>query len=623
MKYFKKNLLGSILIEIVSCFAIGCEQMIPLLSAMLINYIILDNTVTEESGGIFHFLLSGKYGEPRTFELFFNIAVFFMSFLLLRIVLIYIRNLYQQHIGLQLETDLRIATYHKLNQLDSETIAKFNSGELLQTINSDTIMFKELFSRIMPFNVDSIFILVSTVVLLGMENMRFIIIPVILSPFLAVFLVKFRKQSIINYRNIRQCQSNMNLTVTENVGAVRLVRSFTNEELEKEKFDKANQAQRDNHIKQINLSANYDVPFNMIKQIAYIGTIAIGAVLVMQGKMEVGFISASAAYVMKIMNQVNNVSKRFVVMQQQLIAGQKMKHFMETETQIADNADSKLKANKPSIEIKNVSMTLDGQKVLDDVSLSIPYGKKVGIVGETGSGKSMLLKTLVRIHDIQEGSISINNHDIKDYSLMNLRNMFSYVFQDVFLFSNSIDANIAYSNPKAPKGEIIHAAENAQAANFINRLTEQYDTIVGERGLGLSGGQKQRVSIARAFLKNAPVLVLDDSTSALDVKTERALLSEIRKDYGNKTVIIAAHRLSSVVDCDEIIYMHDGKITERGNFEELMKLNGSFANVYNLQETEKKNAINFDSIPKTEGDSASRSDPGSNSNVQMSGKGEN
>lgn len=204
----------------------------------------------------------------------------------------------------------------------------------------------------------------------------------------------------------------------------------------------------------------------------------------------------------------------------------------------------------------------------------------------------------MRVYDISGGSITIDGHDIKDYSLHNLRNMFSYVFQNVFLFSNTINANIAYSDPEAKEPRIRKAAKNAQASKFIDGLVDNYDTIIGERGLGLSGGQKQRLSIARAFLKNAPVLVLDDSTSALDVNTERALLDELKKNYKDRTVIITAHRLSSVVHCDEILYMQDGHIAERGTFDELMKKNGIFAEVYRLQQAQAETTVNYDTLRK-------------------------
>ena len=210
-------------------------------------------------------------------------------------------------------------------------------------------------------------------------------------------------------------------------------------------------------------------------------------------------------------------------------------------------------------------------------------------MGGTGSGKSVILKSLVRIYEATQGSITINGKDIRSYELDDLRNEFAYVFQDVFLFSNTIDANIAFYAPEIDKETVRRVAAQAQASRFIEGLPQGYETIVGEKGLGLSGGQKQRVSIARALLKNAPVLVLDDASSALDAITERALMASIKENYPEHTILIAAHRVSSVADCDEILYMQDGEIIERGTFDELMKKNGVFAGIYRLQTSEAVN----------------------------------
>ncbi|MFQ9934307.1 MAG: ABC transporter ATP-binding protein [Lachnospiraceae bacterium] len=276
------------------------------------------------------------------------------------------------------------------------------------------------------------------------------------------------------------------------------------------------------------------------------------------------------------------------------MSGQKMINFMGTDSKIPDEGKITEHSQVPNIKINNATLILNDRAVLKNINLDIPYGKKVGIVGGTGSGKSMLLESLVRIHDMTSGDIEINGKDIREYSLESLRNYYSYVFQDVFLFSNTIDSNIAYSEPYVDREQVVKAAKHAQAHNFIKGLPDSYETIVGERGLGISGGQKQRVSIARALLKDADVLILDDSTSALDVNTEKSLLRDIKENYPEKTMIISAHRLSSVVDCDEILYLQDGMIIERGTFDELMKQNGHFAKVYNVQEAQRKAVVNFD-----------------------------
>ena len=593
--YWKKNLPMAILIQLCSYIAIICDLMLPLISEMFIDYVILDHSA-DTSDNIFAFMLSGKYGEVHTMRLFFSLAVIFMTLLSIRLVLVYFKNVTSQKLGVKLETDLRRATFRKIMELDSETLAEFNTGELLTTANADTVMYKELFCTMVVRIFDSIFVLAMCIYFLSSISVSLLIIPVILLPFFAVALISFRKKARVNYRNIRACNSEMSLTVQENIEAVRLVRSFTNEHIEKEKFRESNDKLKNAYVNQVNLSSKFEVIFSTIKQIAYIGSIAISAVLVIKGYMLVGFLVTASSYVMKIMDHISQINNTLFIMQQQIVSGSKMIQFLSCKSKVPEAENAVEIQNKPDISVEDGYLVMDGKTVLKDINLNIPYGKKLGIVGGTGSGKSVLLESLVRIHDLTGGAININGTDIRDYTLDSLRDNFSYVFQDVFLFSNTIDSNIAYSEPDIEHRQVVQAAKHAQAHHFIKGLEMGYDTIVGERGLGISGGQKQRVSIARALLKDAPVIVLDDSTSALDVKTEKKLLKDIKENYPNKTMLISAHRLSSVVDCDEIIYMQDRMIVERGTFDELMKLGGHFAKVYNIQENERSEVIDYNAI---------------------------
>ncbi len=600
-RFFKKSMPLAVIAEFLSLLGIFAELLLPLLTGLLIDFVIQNGRIEKDSGGMFHFLLEGRFGNVHTMKLFWSVAVVYTILIVLRIVVIYARDLMQERIGLRLETELRYETYGKLMELDSATIADYNSGELLQILNNDTIMFKELFAHRIPYLIDSIFTLCITLVLITSINISFIIIPLILMPFLVRTVLDFKKKARANFKNIRTRSSEMNLTTQENIAAVRIVRSFTNEELEKEKFEVANQNLLEARLRQIWLSSKFDLTFNSIKQIAYIGTIIIGALLVMNGYMTVGYILSSSTYVLRIMNNITNLNNHIFNMQQQTIAGLELKKFMEKQSQVPDHQELNLRSDAPDIELKDVSMQIDGQDILKHINISIPYGKKIGIVGETGSGKSVLLKALVRTRDITGGSITIDGHDIKDFSLENLRRMYSYVFQDVFLFSNTIESNIAYNRPDIVERMVTQAATRAQASRFIDALADRYKTIIGERGLGISGGQKQRISIARAFHKNAPVFILDDSTSALDVNTERVLLKNIEENFKEKTVIITAHRFSSVVNCDEILYMRDGEITERGTFQELMALGGSFAHVYNVQQEQQASVVDYDSLAEKGG----------------------
>ncbi len=597
-QYWKKNLGKSIVTQLMSFIALGADLLLPLITSMFVDYIIKNEKPNNDT--LFSFMLSGRYGQIHTMELFWHLAALFLALLFLKLLFVYIKNVWNQKLGLRMETDLRMATFKKLIELDSATISDFNTGELLTTINSDTIMYKELFCRIIPNILDSAFVLATTIIILATISPYLLIIPVILIPIFAFALQRFKKQARMNYRNIRACNSDMNLKVQENIEAVRLVRSFTNEEKEKEKFNASNDSLRESYIKQITLSSSFEAAFSSIKQIAYIGSIGVSAVLVMNGQIRLGFLVACTEYVMKIMNYITMINNMIFQMQQQIVSGYKMMHFMETESRIPDGTEQLEEKEPPHISFRHASIKLDDKNILDDITLDIPYGKKIGIVGGTGSGKSTLLESLIRIHDVTEGEILINGKNIRQCTLKSLRSKFAYVFQDVFLFSNTIDSNISYADPEIDEEAVIKAARHAQAHNFITKLEEGYDTIVGERGLGISGGQKQRVSIARALLKDAPVLVLDDSTSALDVDTEKRLLADIKENYSKKTLLISAHRLSSVVDCDEILYLLDGKIVERGTFDELMELDGHFANVYRIQQAQQKSVVDFDSLSDKE-----------------------
>ncbi|MCH5186548.1 MAG: ABC transporter ATP-binding protein, partial [Oscillospiraceae bacterium] len=546
-----------------------------------------------------HFLLSGRFGEVHTMRLFWSVAVFYVCMVLLRAGLIYIRDLIQERVGLNLETVLRHKTYGKLMELDSATVSEYNSGELLQVLNGDTVMFKELLSHRIPYFGDSIFMLVTTLIIIVGINLSFLIIPLILMPFLVTAVRRFKARARMNFKEIRKKSAEMNLTVQENIAAVRIVRSFTNEELETEKFEESNLNLFESRRKQIWLQSKFDVTFNTIKQIAYIGSVIIGGILAIRGHISVGYILASSTYVTRIMNNITGLNNHIFIMQQSMIAGAALKNFMDKDSNVPDNKSSKLNSQKPDIELKNVSLEIDDQQILKNINLKIPYGKKIGIVGETGSGKSMLLKTLLRICDITGGKITVDGHDIKEFGLENLRDMYSFVFQEVFLFSDTIESNIAYSSADIDKTSVYGAARRAMAEKFIDDFAEGYETIIGERGLGISGGQKQRISIARAFYKNAPVFVLDDSTSALDVNTERSLLQNINDNFSDKTVIITAHRFSSVVDCDEILYMRDGEIAERGTFAELIAEGGSFARIYEVQQSSEE-ALDYDALAEKE-----------------------
>ena len=582
LKFWKKYIPLSLLAKFFSLVAMLCDTFIPLLSAGVIDYLLAYDPASPPKNNILGFLFTGALGEPVTWELFGNIALIFGGLVLLRVIAIYLKNTTFQWCGLRMECDVRERTYAKLLELDGETLSRYNMGELLTTMNRDAIIFKELYARITMNIFDSLFMIVSAVLVLTVFDYRFLFIPIAIAPFYIVALVRYLKKSRRLFRAIREGYASLNLTVQENIDAVRIVRSFAGEETELKKFDSKNKEIYDNSIEETRLMARYNSIFEGFKQIGYVGTVVIAVLLTLRNP-ALGVLTAATTYVTRIIAHITQLSRSFFMMQNQLVSGGRLKHFLEEEGAVPDYPSALVAAERPHIALNDVSLTIGDKQILKHISLDIPYGKRVGIMGGTGSGKSALLKTFSRIFDVTDGSITIDGHDLRAYPLEAVRAEYAYVFQDVFLFSNTVDANIAFAQPECDDVLVKEAAETSQSARFIEKLEDGYNTIIGERGIGLSGGQKQRVSIARALVKEAPVLILDDASSALDMATEKRVLAALRERCPEQTVLISAHRVSSVMDCDEIIYLRDGEVVERGTAEELIAQNGVFASIWRLQ----------------------------------------
>lgn len=578
-KFWWKRMPLAVLGYLCSTIAVISDLLIPFLGADIVNYYFVG---TEVNDRFFGFLFENAANQTAL-ELFSRLAIVFAVLVVVRIVFIYIKNVSLQWNGLDMENEMRRITYKKLMELDGQTLSAYNTGELLTVMNRDTVMSKEMYSRNMLNYYDSVVAIVIACIFLASINPWFLLIPVVVAPVYVVALVKYVRKIHKIFSEMRNLFSELNLAVQENIHAVRLVRSFSNEQLERKKFEKASFNLRNCYFEFDKTSAKYNSLFEFFMQTAYAITIAIGAFLVLGAYIDIGYLSAATAYVLRILKQISTISQTTGNMQRQYVSMQRLQKFMETESKIEDYGEAAIYSARPHIKVENVSLTLAEKQVLKNITLDIPFGKKVGVMGGTGSGKTVLLKSFARIFDVTSGEITVDGKNIKDMQLEDLRNEFAYVFQDVFLFSHTIDANIAFYNDKAEMSEVEEAAAVAQATNFIEKLDDGFQTVIGERGLGISGGQKQRISIARALMKNAPVLILDDASSALDMATEKRVLDGIKEKYPEHSMLIAAHRVSSVADCDEIIYMQDGEIVERGTLSELVALNGRFAAIYRLQ----------------------------------------
>ena len=483
---------------------------------------------------------------------------------------------------------LRNDIYMRMVTQNSTVLNKYTAGELLSVSNGDPLAIHDFYVSHMPNLIQSFFVVVMSAVFLININPYLAIAPAAIGLLMAFISRVYVKKMRVIFNDVRTASIELNSCVTENINGVRVVRAFAREDYELKKFDGKNESYKEALFKHAKTWSKYQSVFGALVQVINFSSIILGAVFALMPAASPLHITAGEfitfmAYVFNISGPINNMANIMGSIQQSAISANRVYTFLNTYNAIKDPENPAPVADKPALEMKNVTLQLDDKILLKDINLSIPYGKKLGIMGRTGSGKSALIKTFMRFYETTQGETTAGGVNVKDVSIDALRRKFSYVIQDVFLFSNTVDSNIAFYDPDGSDEKVFAAARVAQADDFIQKLPQGYKTIVGEKGLGLSGGQKQRVSIARALFKDGDVIVLDDCTSALDMETERRIFKGIAETYGDRTLIIAAHRASSVMGCDEIVYLEDGAIVERGTYAELMELNGRYADVFNKQ----------------------------------------
>ncbi|MCL2751653.1 MAG: ABC transporter ATP-binding protein/permease [Firmicutes bacterium] len=506
-------------------------------------------------------------------------------------VLHYVRWSLAHYTGCACEKKLRVAVFNKIITQNTVVLNRYTSGELMSLANADANMVKDMYVFHFTALLENFYIIGVACFFLARINIYLLITPLMLGICMFVTARGYLKRMREVYNGIRTSSVELTTCVQENINGVRIVRGFASEPQEKEKFDKRNEKYRESFNTHRRVHNRYQVIFGAITQAAQFSAIILGVVLFFRSGLLPSEYAVFITYVMTIVGPSVAVANILAALQQCAVGSTRYFTFLETNNIIRDVADARHIEGPPHLRMNGVCLDIDEQHILTDIDLDLPYGKSLGVMGKTGAGKSALLKTMARFYETTRGETSINGIDIKRLYLNDVRLQFGPVMQDVFLFSNTVDANIAFFDPDTPKEEVVKAAKIAQADEFINKLSDGYETVVGEKGIGLSGGQKQRLSVARALLKDAPILMLDDATSALDLRTEQRLLSGIEENYPGKTRIIAAHRASSVMHCDEIIFLDGGRIVERGTFAELMECKGRYYDVYTAQSAAYGNSV--------------------------------
>lgn len=496
-------------------------------------------------------------------------------------ILGYLKEFLYDYLSVKVHADIKNDMFNHIQKLEFKYFDEMNTGELMSRIGEDVEnIWQTLSFGFRLFIENIIYFVISTIILFSLNWELALACFIIMIPigFMAISLEKKFGES---YGKLSDKTAEITTTAQENISGVRLVKAFAREKYEIKKFLKMNRKFYDLSMEQGKIIGDYFPPIEFLTNIALVVMIVYGGFIVMKGNISIGVLVAFSGYIWNLIWPMRMLGELLDLLSRNTASAKKIFEIMDKEPEI-QNRD---KTHRPKelvgdITFNNVSFKYKDEYVLKNINLDIKAGSTVAIMGTTGSGKSTLINLIGRYYDVTDGNIKIDNVDLKNYDLNFLREKMSIVPQDTFLFSDSIINNIKFSNENASFEEVKKAAELACALEFVDSLEEGFYTEIGERGMGLSGGQKQRISITRALVRQAKVLILDDSTSALDMETEYRLLKNLSNRENTSTTFIIAHRISAVKNADLIIYLEDGEIKEKGTHEELLKLKGKYFDIY-------------------------------------------
>lgn len=501
-----------------------------------------------------------------------------------RAVFQFVKEFTFDYTSMSIGSKIRIGLFKHVQKLSIRFFDKNNTGELMARVKDDVDNIWNALGYVGMLAIECIIHTICVLVCMVSISPVLTIIPIVIMPIVAYTAVVLEKKIGKVYDDLSEENAALTTVVQENLTGVRVVKAFAREDYEIEKFRKHNKNYYDLSMKQSKISLKYNPNISFLTRLLLLLVVLVGGGFVIMDKISLGDLGAFTEYANNIIWPMEMIGWLSADMASGLASAKKIRKIWNEVPEIADKEDAKdLGRAKGEVEFDNVSFNINDTQVLNNVSFKVPAGKTLGIMGVTGSGKTSIINLIERFYDATDGKVMLDGNDVKDITTQSLRANISVVMQDVFLFSDSIKENISIGRRDNITDELIESsAQSARAAGFIGKLSDKYETVVGERGVGLSGGQKQRISIARAIAKQAPVLILDDSTSALDMETEYEIQKELEA-MKNTTKIIIAHRISAVKQADEIIVLEGGSIAERGTHDELMANKGIYYDTYNAQ----------------------------------------
>lgn len=458
-------------------------------------------------------------------------------------------------------------------------------GQLMSRVTNDLFDITELLHHGPEDIIISLIKIVGALVILGHINMRLTILTACFLPFILAFALYLNKRMKRVFKENRVKMADINGQIEDNLSGIRVVKSFANEDIEMRKFKKGNERFLATKRRSYLYMGTYQSVLNAMLTAVTIVVVLAGSRLIVDGNMAIPDLITFLLYIANFTEPVKKLINFTEQFQNGYSGYTRFREIMDIEPDIADKEGAKTLTDVcGTVEFRDVSFRYEDatEKVLDHVSLNVPAGSYVALVGSSGGGKTTLCSLIPRFYDVTGGSVCIDGNDVRDVTLQSLRENIGIVQQDVYLFAGTVMDNILYGRPDATREEVIEAARNANAHDFIMELPDGYDTDIGQRGVKLSGGQKQRLSIARVFLKNPRILIFDEATSALDNESERIVQESLETLAKDRTTFVIAHRLSTIRNAERILVLTENGIAEEGTHEELMAMHGAYEKLYNM-----------------------------------------
>lgn len=523
--------------------------------------------------------------ETTQFTSILAIGLFFIVAMFASIILMYISGMMVQKVGQRVIYDIRRDIFNHIEELAIGQLNTIPVGKLVTRITNDTGTLMDFFTNILVNMLKNIITLVAIAIISFFVNWQLALILIAFLPIILAITVFFRSKSKKVYREIRKNVSSINGFLSENLSGMKTIQIFNQEERKAEEFTKLNKQLRDSNLKSVRIFALFRPGVFFIYVMAIVAVMSVGLRLVMNGQLDTDGLYAFYIYISQFFNPVQNLAEQFNGLQSSMTAAERILAVLDLKADVLDSDDSiDVDGFKGKIEFKNVWFSyVSGEWVLKDISFVIEPGETAAFVGATGAGKSTIIGLIVRNYEIQKGQILIDGIDIKKIKINSLRKHIGEMLQDVFLFSGTIASNIALDDDSITRKEIEDASRYVGADTFIEKLPKKYDEEVLERGNNFSMGQRQLISFARTVVYKPNIVVLDEATANIDTETEVLIQNSLLKMKNIGTMVIVAHRLSTIKHADKIFVISKGKIIEEGTHQELLKLRGTYYNLYRLQ----------------------------------------